>query len=74
MAEDNMDAVVSTLVLCSVPNLTGEVLRSQTWWTLFIYRTRCCPTRNLVARYKVELNRFGKYGDGCNPDRETWLL
>jgi len=55
-AEDNsMDAVVSTLVLCSVPNLTGtlqEVLRVLKPGGRFYLSNTSPPTRTWLRRTK----------------------
>lgn len=78
-AEDNsMDAVVSTLVLCSVPNLPGtlqEVLRVLKPGGRFLFIEHvAAPKGTLLRRAQSGVKPIWKaIGDGCNPDRETWV-
>ncbi|OUL35206.1 SAM-dependent methyltransferase [Nostoc sp. T09] len=77
--EDNsMDAVVSTLVLCSVPNLAStlqEVLRILKPGGSFLFIEHvAAPNGTLLRRLQTIIRPIWKVlGDGCNPDRETWL-
>lgn len=78
-AEDNsMDAVVTTLVLCSVPNLPGtlqEVLRVLKPGGRFLFIEHvAAPKGTLLRRVQSGVKPIWKViGDGCNPDRETWV-
>lgn len=78
-AEDNsMDAVVSTLVLCSVPNLAGtlqEVLRVLKPGGRFLFIEHvAAPRGTWLRRLQSGIRPVWKVlGDGCNPDRETWI-
>ncbi len=77
--EDNsMDAVVSTLVLCSVDNLAAvlqEVLRVLKPGGRFFF------LEHVAALQRTRLRRVQQWvrplwktlGDGCHPDRETWV-
>ncbi len=78
-AEDNsMDAVVSTLVLCSVPNLDStlqEVLRVLKPGGRFLF------VEHVAAPHGTWLRKLQRgigpiwqvIADGCHPDRETWI-
>lgn len=78
-AEDNsMDAVVSTLVLCSVPNLATtlkEILRVLKPGGRFLFIEHvAAPSGTLLRRVQSTIRPIWKVlGDGCNPDRETWV-
>ena len=77
--EDNsIDAVVSTLVLCSVENLSTvlqEILRVLKPGGQFYF------LEHVAAPQKTQLRRVQNWiqpvwtvlGDGCYPNRETWL-
>jgi len=59
-------------LVLSVPNLPGT-LQSLTVLKpggRFVIE-HVAAQRNLLRRVQMELNRFGKIGDGCNPERET---
>lgn len=78
-AEDNsMDAVVSTLVLCSVPDLAStlqEVLRVLKPGGRFLFIEHVAAPRGTWLR-KVQsgIRPIWKViADGCHPDRETWI-
>ncbi len=78
-AEDNsMDAVVSTLVLCSVPNLTAtlqEILRVlKPGGRLLFIEHVAAPQGTWLRKLQSGIKPIWKVlGDGCNPDRETWI-
>lgn len=78
-AEDNsMDAVVSTLVLCSVPDLPGtlqEVLRVLKPGGRFLFIEHvAAPRGTWLRRVQSGIRPMWKVlGDGCHPDRETWI-
>ncbi|WP_036488459.1 class I SAM-dependent methyltransferase [Myxosarcina sp. GI1] len=77
--EDNsIDAVVSTLVLCSVENLSTvlqEILRVLKPGGRFFF------LEHVAAPQKTRLRRIQNWiqpvwtvlGDGCHPNRETWI-
>ena len=76
--ENSMDAVVSTLVLCSVPNLAAilqEVLRVLKPGGRFLFIEHVAATKGTLLRYVQSGIRpiWNVIGDGCNPDRETWV-
>ncbi|WP_414586464.1 class I SAM-dependent methyltransferase [Scytonema sp. PCC 10023] len=78
-AEDNsMDAVVSTLVLCSVPNLAAtlqEVLRVLKPGGSFLFIEHvAAPQGTLLRQVQSTIRPIWKVlADGCHPDRETWI-
>lgn len=78
-AEDNsMDAVVSTLVLCSVPDLTAalqEILRVLKPGGSFLFIEHvAAPQGSLLRRVQRGVRPVWKFlADGCNPDRETLI-
>jgi len=77
-AEDNsLDAVVSTLVLCSVDNLEGtlqEVRRVLKLGGKFYFVEHvAAPADTTLRRVQQWIRPFWQaIGDGCRPDRETW--
>jgi ubiquinone/menaquinone biosynthesis C-methylase UbiE len=77
--EDNsMDAVVSTLVLCSVDNLATtlqEVLRILKPGGRFYFLEHvAAPQGTRLRRVQHWVRPLWKtLGDGCHPDRETWV-
>jgi ubiquinone/menaquinone biosynthesis C-methylase UbiE len=77
--EDNsMDAVVSTLVLCSVDNLAAtlqEILRVlKPGGRFFFLEHVAAPQGSGLRRVQQWVRPLWKsLGDGCCPDRETWL-
>ncbi|MUG98135.1 methyltransferase domain-containing protein [Scytonema sp. UIC 10036] len=77
-AEDNsMDAVVSTLVLCSVPNLSTtlqKILRVLKPGGRFLFIEHvAAPKKTLLRKVQSTIRPVWKLvGDGCHPDRETW--
>ena len=78
-AENNsMDAVVSTLVLCSVPNLAGslqEVLRILKPGGRFLFIEHvAAPRGTWLRRVQSGIRPVWKLlADGCHPDRSTWM-
>ncbi|MDJ0797738.1 MAG: class I SAM-dependent methyltransferase [Calothrix sp. MO_167.B12] len=77
--EDNsMDFVISTLVLCSVPNLSAtleEILRVLKPGGTFLFLEHvAAPQGSLLRKIQRVIRPLWKaVADGCNPDRETWL-
>lgn len=77
--EDNsMDAVVSTLVLCSIDNLEGtlqEILRVLRPGGRFYFLEHvAAPKQTWLRRVQHWVRPLWKIlGDGCRPDRETWI-
>ncbi|MBW4685702.1 MAG: class I SAM-dependent methyltransferase [Komarekiella atlantica HA4396-MV6] len=77
--EDNsMDAVVSTLVLCSVNNLAAvlqEVIRVLKPGGRFFFLEHVAAPQGTMLRWiQHGIKPLWKtLGDGCHPDRETWL-
>ncbi|WP_251960942.1 class I SAM-dependent methyltransferase [Nostoc commune] len=77
--EDNsMDAVVSTLVLCSVDNLAAalqEVIRVLKPGGRFFFLEHVAAPQGTMLRLIQHVIRplWKTLGDGCHPDRETWL-
>ncbi len=78
-AEDNsIDAVVSTLVLCSVPNLSAtlqEIIRILKPSGRFVFIEHvAAPKGTFLRRIQSGIKPIWKViADGCNPDRETWI-
>ncbi|MEP0782344.1 class I SAM-dependent methyltransferase [Trichocoleus sp. DQ-A1] len=78
-AEDNsIDAVVSTLVLCSVPDLTAtfhEILRVLKPGGRFLFLEHVAARQGTFLRRVQEgVRPVWKFlADGCDPDRETWV-
>ncbi len=77
--EDNsMDAVVSTLVLCSVKNLSTtlqEILRVLKPGGRFLFIEHvAAPRGTWLRQFQQGVRPVWKVlGDGCHPDRETWV-
>lgn len=76
-ADGSADAVVSTLVLCSVPDLRGalaEILRvlKPGGRFVFIEHVAAAPGTRLRKWQRRLRPWFNFFADGCNPDRETW--
>lgn len=77
-ADESLDAVVSTLVLCSVPDVPTvlrEVLRVLKPGGQFVFVEHVAAPRGTALR---RLQRLGRpisrfLGDGCHLDRETWV-
>lgn len=78
-AEDNsIDTVVSTLVLCSVPNLSAtlqEILRILKPSGRFLFIEHVAAQKGTFLRQiQSGIKPIWKVlADGCNPDRETWI-
>lgn len=76
--DDSIDAVVSTLVLCSVPNLSAtlqEIIRilKPSGRFLFIEHV-AAPKGTLLRQIQSGIKPIWRViADGCNPDRETWV-
>ncbi len=75
---NSMDAVVSTLVLCSVPNLSAalqEILRVLKPGGRFLFIEHvAAPRGTWLRKLQSGIKPLWKVlGDGCNPDRETWV-
>lgn len=78
-AEDNsIDVVISTLVLCSVPNLERtlqEVLRVLKPGGRFLFIEHvAAPNGTFLRQVQNTIKPFWQVlGDGCNPNRETGI-
>jgi len=78
-AEDNsIDTVVSTLVLCSVPNIDytlQAILRVLKPGGRFLFIEHvAAPPGSLLRQLQSAIRPIWKViGDGCHPDRETWI-
>ncbi len=78
-AEDNsVDAVVSTLVLCSVPDLKAtlqEILRVLKPGGRFLFIEHvAAPKGTWLRRVQEGVRPVWKFlADGCEPARETWI-
>lgn len=78
VAENSVDAVVMTLVLCSVSNVADalhEVLRVLKPSGRFVFIEHVAAPSGTRLRSAQRLIRplWKVMGDGCNPDRETWV-
>jgi len=79
MADNSMDAVVSTLVLCSVPSLGGtlqEILRVLKPGGRFLFIEHVAAPRGTLLRRVQQgvLPVWKVLADGCHPDRETGTI
>lgn len=77
VADASVDAVVSTLVLCSVKDqqaTLAEVLRVLRPGGRFVFVEHVAAPRGTWRRAVQRAVRplWGVLGDGCRPDRETW--
>ena len=74
---NSLDAVVSTLVLCSVENLTTtlqEVLRVLKPGGRFYFLEHVAAQETRLRRIQNGIRPLWKVlADGCHPDRETWV-
>lgn len=78
ICDHSVDAVVSTLVLCSVENLAKtlqEVLRVlKPGGRFFFLEHVAAPPNTWLRRLQHWIRPLWKVlGDGCHPDRETWV-
>lgn len=77
--EDNsIDTVVSTLVLCSVPNIDytlQAILRVLKPGGCFLFLEHvAAPQGTLLRQLQSTISPIWKViGDGCHPNRETWI-
>ena len=74
----SVDAVVSTLVLCSVSDPQGvlrEILRVLKPGGRFVFVEHvAAPSDTRLRRVQTFIRPLWKrIGDGCHPDRETWV-
>ncbi|MBN3939287.1 class I SAM-dependent methyltransferase [Nostoc sp. NMS9] len=78
-AEDNsIDTVISTLVLCSVPNIDytlQAILRVLKPGGRFLFIEHVgAPQGSLLRQLQNTISPMGKViGNSCHPDRETWI-
>lgn len=77
MADASVDAVVSTLVLCSVKDQHAaltEVLRALRPGGRFVFVEHVAAPQGTWRRRLQRAVRplWGLLGEGCRPDRETW--
>ncbi len=77
-ADASLDAVVSTLVLCSVPfpeNSLAEILRVLKPGGKFVFIEHVAAPRGTRTRTFQNMIQplWTLLGDGCHPNRETWL-
>jgi|DewCreStandDraft_5_1066085.scaffolds.fasta_scaffold00973_21 ubiquinone/menaquinone biosynthesis C-methylase UbiE len=77
LAGESADAVITTLVLCSVdnvPQVLGEVRRVLRPGGRFIFIEHVAAPRGTLLRRIQEAVRpvWTVVADGCHPDRETW--
>jgi ubiquinone/menaquinone biosynthesis C-methylase UbiE len=75
--DNSMDAVVSTLVFCSVRDpkkALQEVLRVLKPGGRFVFVEHVAAPRNTGSRRFQSFIRpvWSLFSDGCHPDRETW--
>lgn len=78
MADASVDAVVSTLVLCSVSDpqaVLREVLRVLKPGGRFTFIEHVgAPRETRLRRWQQRVKPFWRrLADGCEPDRETWV-
>ena len=76
-ADNSMDAVVSTLVFCSVRDpqkALQEVLRVLKPGGRFVFIEHVAAPRDTGSRRFQSFIQpvWSLFGDGCHPDRETW--
>jgi SAM-dependent methyltransferase len=78
VGDNSVDAVISTLVLCCVPSpqrCLQEVLRVLKPGAKFIFIEHVAAPRGSRLRHIQDLVTplWKQLGDGCHPNRETWL-
>jgi ubiquinone/menaquinone biosynthesis C-methylase UbiE len=76
-ADESADAITSTLVLCSVPDVRAalrEVLRVLKPGGQFVFIEHvAADSGSSLRRWQHRLRPWFRYfADGCNPERETW--
>jgi ubiquinone/menaquinone biosynthesis C-methylase UbiE len=76
MPSASVDAVVSTLVLCSVPSVAAvlkEILRVLKPGGRFVFIEHVAAPRGTMLRFGQQFVRPLSicFADGCHPDRET---
>ena len=76
--DNSLDAVVSTLVLCSIPNLSSslqEIRRVlKPGGRFFFLEHVAAPQGTLLRNIQSSIKPIWKVlADGCHPDRETWV-
>ncbi len=76
-ADASLDAVIGTLVLCSVPSQEGtlrEILRVLKPGGRYVFIEHVAAPRGTRLRRSQERIQplWTWVGDGCHPDRETW--
>jgi ubiquinone/menaquinone biosynthesis C-methylase UbiE len=77
-ADSSADAVVSTLVLCSVGDVAkalSEILRVlKPGGRLVFVEHVAAPRGTWLRRFQTWVKpAWKRLGDGCHPDRETWV-
>jgi ubiquinone/menaquinone biosynthesis C-methylase UbiE len=77
--DGSMDAVVSTLVLCSVPDpqqTLREILRVLKPGGRFVFMEHvAAPKGTFLRRVQSVIHPFWAFfSDGCAPDRENWTV
>ncbi|MBI5958638.1 MAG: class I SAM-dependent methyltransferase [Chloroflexi bacterium] len=78
-ADNSFSAVVSTLVLCSVPDpqrTLSEILRVLKPGGRFVFIEHVAAPRESGLRRRQRIMRpvWKIVSDGCHPDRETWVM
>ncbi len=79
MADESIDAIVSTLVLCSVTNpeqVVSEIRRVLKPGGKFVFIEHVAADRGSRTRRRQEWIRpiWQWFADGCRPDQETWTF
>ncbi|MFO7975005.1 MAG: class I SAM-dependent methyltransferase [Candidatus Hydrogenedentota bacterium] len=77
LADNSIDAVVCTHVLCSVDDIAAslsEIMRVLKPGGLFIFLEHIAAPRKTTLRFIQQLLRpaWHTFGDGCRLDRELW--